>query len=134
MLRLLIIGIGILSLSIARASAEDTNPPVSNSAVSKTDTKHKLNAELIIIGIIRKNAIRQNDWTIVNGFKLVAENGTEYMLRVPGNKSTTGINVADFDGMKVYVIGEGVEGRESAIHIITSIEKVNPAPENPSTK
>ena len=117
--KLLIIGIGIMSLSIARASAEDTK--VSNPAVSKTDNQHKLNAELIIVGIIRKNELKQNDGTIVNGFKLVAENGTEYTLRVPDNKSATGMNLADFDGVKVKVIGEGVEGRESAIYIITSI-------------
>jgi hypothetical protein len=134
MKRLLVISLGLMSLFIARAGAEDTNPPVSHPAVFKTDKIHKLNAELIIVGIIRKSELRQNGETVVNGFKLIAENGNEYTLRVPDNKSSTGVDLADFDGMKVKVVGKGVEGRESAITIITSIEKVNPTPANPSTK
>ncbi len=135
MKKLMLIGLGIVSLSIASARAEDNAAAAPAPVAPKIEKKHAPKVELkdvSVIGTIQKTEHTKKDGTVETGFKLVAENGTQYILRVPAKKDAPGSNLADLVGKKVKVTGKGQEGKRNVIHVIASIEAQDQAPVAPA--
>ena len=125
MKKLLLIGIGILGLSIAGARAEGTNDAAVPPAKPKIEKKQTPKVDLNVTGVIKKTENKKKDGTLVAVYKLLADDGTSYSLRVPGKKDAPGANIAELVDAKVKIVGKGEAGKHASFSTITSVEKVN---------
>jgi len=129
MKKLLLIGIGIVGLSIASVQAEEVAAPVAPQApkVEKKPIVRPELKDLTVVGTITKTEKQSKDGKTIARYAITGENGTTYNLRVPSKKEVPGANLPDLVGSKVKIVGKGQEGKHNIIAVISSIEKIEAA-------
>lgn len=129
MKKVLLMGIGIVGMSLAVAQAEEKAAAPAAPETPKIEKKHH-EVELkdvTVVGTIQKKEISGKEGKTRTVFELVGENGVTYKLRA-GKKDSPAGNLAELVGTKVKVVGKAEEGKHGAsIPVITSLEKVAPA-------
>ena len=129
MKKLMLIGIGVMGLSMAGICGEGTNAcataPAAPAApkVEKKQAPKKELKDISVTGTIQKKEATSKDGKVTTRYTVVAEDGTAYSIR-PAKKGAPGSNVADLVGAKVKVVGKGETGaKHNSISVITSLDK-----------
>lgn len=129
MKKLLLIGLGIVGLSIVGVQAEEAAAPAATPApkIEKKRSPRPELKDLTVVGTLEKTEKQNKDGKSITRYTITGENGATYNLRVPPRKDLPGSNIPELVGTKVKIVGKGQEGKHNVIAVISSIEKIDAA-------